>query len=87
LTTFLLFPPVTSGGAPSGAQARSPQRAGQALRAAIDARKAGDLDRAEKLFAAVAKEYPVIADHARLLRAAALLEGQEFALAISAVRE
>jgi len=69
-----------------GAQAHS-QGAGQALRAAIDARKAGDIDRASDLFAAVAKEYPVIADHAQLLRAMTLLDAQRFAAAITAVRD
>jgi soluble lytic murein transglycosylase len=63
------------------------QSAGQALRAAIEARKAGDIDRAANLFAAVAKEYPVIADHAQLLRATALVEAQRFTAAIGAVRD
>ncbi|HME70333.1 MAG TPA: transglycosylase SLT domain-containing protein [Myxococcota bacterium] len=83
---LILLPLVAFADVPSGAEARS-QSAGQALRAAIEARKAGDVDRAAKLFAAVAKEYPVIADHAQLLRAMALLDAQQFALAITAVRD
>jgi soluble lytic murein transglycosylase len=72
--------------APKGAEARA-QAAGQALRAALDARKAGDVDRAAKLFEGVAKDYPVIADHAQLLRATTLLEAQQFAPAVAAVRD
>jgi soluble lytic murein transglycosylase len=72
--------------APSSAESHS-QAAGQALRAAIEARKAGDAEQAANLFAAVAKQYPVIADHAQLLRATTLLEAKQFTPAIAAVRE
>ncbi|HYB12652.1 MAG TPA: hypothetical protein VEG67_04225, partial [Myxococcota bacterium] len=86
LLALMLLPVVTRGEVPPAAPAQS-QSAGQALRAAIEARKAGDVDRAVTLFAAVAKEYPVIADHAHLLQATTLLEAQRFALAIAAVHE
>jgi soluble lytic murein transglycosylase len=71
---------------PPGPEARA-ESAGQALRAALDARKAGDVDRAAKLFEGVAKEFPVIADHAQLLRATTLVEGHQFAPAVTAVRD
>jgi len=87
LSLALLLPPrFPFAEVASGAETH-PQSAGQALRAAIDARKAGDVDRAAKLFAAVAKQYPVIADHAHLLRAIFLLDVQRFAEAIAAVRD
>jgi soluble lytic murein transglycosylase len=83
---LLLLGRIAPADAPSGQEARA-QKAGQALRAAIDAQKTGDVDQAAKLFGAIAKEYPVIADYAELLRATALLEAQQYAPAVAAVHE
>src|SRR5271157_5824923 len=56
--------------------------AGQALRTALDARKAGDTDRAAELLAAVAEQHPVIADYADLLRSTVFLEAGRYAAAL-----
>jgi len=83
---LFLFPLVAFAALRPGTEVRA-QSAGRALRAAIDAGKAGDVDGAAKLLAAIAKQYPVIADHAHLLRAQMLLDAQRYEPAITAVRD
>jgi soluble lytic murein transglycosylase len=50
-----------------------PEDAGAALRAAIDARDVGQLERASTWLAEIARRHPLVADHADLLRAEVLV--------------
>ncbi len=59
----------------------APAGAGARLRAGIAAMEGGDAARAARLFAAVADDHPIVADHADRLRLKALLELSHYATA------
>lgn len=94
LTLALASPAARAQGgpAPAAASAIAPAAAptlsaGDALRMAVAALRGGETARAATLLEAAAREHPVIADHADLLRARALLEGGAADEALAAARQ
>ena len=77
---------VPSFDASSEAPRRTSEAAAQ-LRAAREARQAGDLVRAAELLAQVAREHPVVADHASALQAEVLTEAGEPGQAVAVLLE
>lgn len=72
------------------ASSEAPRRTSEAaarLRAARHARVAGELDRAAELLAEVARDHPVVADHASALQAEVLTEAGEPGQAVAVLLE
>ena len=65
----------------------TPLLPGPALREALAAGRAGDVDGAAARFSAIATQHPIVADWADLLRARAWLEVGRFEAALAAARE
>ncbi len=82
-------PPVPPApeGAPPAAETEAPLPPGPALREALAAERAGDVDGAAARFSAIAARHAIVADWADLLRARAWLDAKRFEEALAAARE